>query len=204
VIGIDPAGPANPQARLPVTAAADYAPIQAQPLPTTHAPPRSQDRDHPLPPPLSFPPECPTCERPSTYDAGSGVWVCPYCGRLASDDEPTDEGPVLTDGPDAPVATITVLSEGATHDGLQALLSAPVAANDDVRALSLDPTGRQWQPNRSAWMVKAYGIERAVMTSIGPSNAGTSVEQRRRERTLYSPGSPEPGDVLMTTSLFDQ
>jgi hypothetical protein len=104
----------------------------------------------------------------------------------------------------APVATITVLGECATHDGLQAMPSAPVAANDDVRALSLAPTGRQWQPNRSAWTVQAHVIERAVTTSVGPSNAGTSVEQRRRERILYSPGSSDPGDVLVTTSLFDQ
>lgn len=93
---------------------------------------------------LSFHSECPTCETRSTHDAGSGVWVCPYCGRLAIDYETVDGRPVLNYGlaNDESVRTIKVLGGFATQDGLKAMFGTPYAAKDDLPDFACETTDR--------------------------------------------------------------
>ena len=110
---------------------------------------------------FDFDPDCPTCHEPSEHLPVIGVWVCPYCGRLAIEYERTDNGPMLAYSlsGDDPVETIKVLGEFSTSDGLKAMLGTPYSSKDDLLALSQATTSRRWNPNRSAWTVDANAID---------------------------------------------
>ena len=110
---------------------------------------------------FDFDPDCPTCREPSDHLPGIGVWVCPYCGRLAIEYERTDDGPMLdySLSGDDPVETIKVLGEFSTSDGLKVMLGTPYSSKDDLLALSQATTNRRWNPNRSAWTVDANAID---------------------------------------------
>ena len=110
---------------------------------------------------FGFDPDCPTCHEPSEHLPEIGVWVCPYCGRLAIEYERTDDGPMLdySLSGDDPVETIKVLGEFSTSDGLKAMLGTPYSSKDDLLALSQTSTSRRWNPNRSAWTVDANAID---------------------------------------------
>ena len=110
---------------------------------------------------FNFDPDCPTCDEPSEHLPEIGVWVCPYCGRLAIEYERSDDGPMLdySLSGDDPVETIKVLGEFSTSDGLKAMLGTPYSSKDDLLALPQASTSRRWNPNRSAWTVDANAIE---------------------------------------------
>lgn len=110
---------------------------------------------------LSFDPDCPTCDEPSVHLPNIGVWVCPFCGRLAIEYNEKPEGEVLDflPGGDDPIDAIKILGEFASHDGLKAMLGTPYESKDDLHNLSRESTSRRWNPDRSAWTVDANSIQ---------------------------------------------
>lgn len=110
---------------------------------------------------FNFDPDCPTCDEPSEHLPEIGVWVCPYCGRLAIEYEETTDGPMLEyslSGED-PIETVKILGEFSTYDGLKAMLGTPYSSKDDLLALPQASTSRRWNPDRSAWTVDANAIQ---------------------------------------------
>lgn len=110
---------------------------------------------------LSFDPDCPTCGEPSEHLSEIGVWVCPFCGRLAIEYNEKPEGEVLDflSGGDDPVEVIKILGEFASHDGLKAMLGTPYESKADLLDLPRKSTSRRWNPERKAWTVDADAIQ---------------------------------------------
>lgn len=133
---------------------------------------------------LDFHPYCPTCDEPSAHCSDLGVWVCPYCGRLAIEYTDTPDGPILEyllSGGD-PVECIKVLGEIATHNGLKAMLGSPFASKEDLLALSMASTGRRWNPDRSAWTVDVNAIQEVKDKLRDAGWPMVDLVQLRRER----------------------
>ncbi|WP_273837523.1 hypothetical protein [Halococcus sp. PRR34] len=133
---------------------------------------------------LDFDPTCPTCDEPSAHRADLGVWICPYCGRLAIEYTDTLDGPVLEYLPsgDDPVECIKVLGEIATHNGPKAMLGSPFASKEDLLDLPQESTSRRWNPDRSAWTVDASAIREVKEQLRDAGWPVVDLVQRRRER----------------------
>jgi hypothetical protein len=133
---------------------------------------------------LSFDPDCPTCEEPSAHLPSVGVWVCPFCGRLAVEYTDTPDGAVLDylPGGDDPVESIKVLGEFASHDGLKAMLGTPYESKDDLLALPQESTSRRWNPERSAWTVDASAMQELKDHLRGAGWPVIDLVQLRRDR----------------------
>lgn len=110
---------------------------------------------------FDFHPNCPTCDEASVHLSGIGVWVCPFCGRLAVEYNEKPEGEVLDflPGGDDPIDAIKVLGEFSSHDGLKSMLGTPFESKDDLLDLPRESTSRRWNPDRSAWTVDADSIQ---------------------------------------------
>jgi hypothetical protein len=139
---------------------------------------------------FDFHPDCPTCAEPSEHIPEIGVWVCPFCGRLAIEYTDTAGSPVLDylPGGDDPVEVIKVLGEFSSHDGLKAMLGMPYKSKDDLLDLPQESTSRRWNSDRSAWTVDASAIQEVKehLREAGWPVPVIDLVQLRRERRQES------------------
>lgn len=133
---------------------------------------------------LDFHPDCPTCDEPSEHIPEIGVWVCPFCGRLAVEYTDTADGPVLDylPGGDDPVEAIKILGKFSSHDGLKSMLGTPYESKDDLLDLPRESTSRRWNPERSAWTVDASAIQEVKAHLREAGWSVVDLVQLRRER----------------------
>jgi hypothetical protein len=110
---------------------------------------------------FDFHSDCPTCGVSSVHLPEIGVWVCPFCGRLAIEYNEKPKGEVLDylPGGDDPVECIKILGVFSSHDGLKALLGTPYESKSDLHNLPRESTSRRWNPDRSGWTVDASAID---------------------------------------------